>query len=86
MLVLVPYDETDGAACRLTFEDAGQEFYLVCLFAGSGKGRLSRPAAVQFLLYKIHVDGDACWKSVDNTADAFAVRLTEAGQAQDVSE
>lgn len=47
---------------------------------------MSRAAAIQFLLYKIHVDSDACGKSVDNTSDTFAVRLTEAGQAQDVSE
>ena len=37
------------------------------------KGILSRTTSVQFLLNKIHVDGDTCRKSVDNSAYSFSV-------------
>ena len=42
-------------------------------FSGCGDGRLSGTASVQFLLNKIHVDGDTCRKSVDNSAYSFSV-------------
>ena len=73
MLVGVPYDKSDGASCRYAFVNAGKEFHLIGLFAGRGDGRLSRSATDQFLLNEIHIDGDACGKSVDDAAYSFSV-------------
>ena len=42
-------------------------------------------AACQFGLHEAHVDVDARGVSVDDSPDAFAVRLAEARQAKDVS-
>lgn len=73
MLVGVPYDKSNGAARRYTFVNSGKEFYLIGFFSGGCDGGLARPATSQFLLHKLHVDGNACGKSVDDTAYSFSV-------------
>ena len=85
VLVLVPYDEADGASGRLSFEDTREEFHLVCLLATGGELRLTRSTAVQFLLYEVHVDGDAGRKAVNHATHTGTVRFAECGQAKDIS-
>ena len=84
VLVLVPYDEADGGSGRLPFKDTGEEFYLIGLFARCGKDRLSRSSPVQFLLYKLFVDGNARRKSVNHSSDSFPMRLPEACKSKNI--
>ena len=85
MLVLVPYDETDGATRRFSFEDARKEFYLVRFLTTGGEQGLSRATSVQLLLDEVHVDGDAGRKAVNHATHTGTVRFAERGQAEDIS-
>ena len=85
VLVLVAHDEADGAACRLAFEHAAEQFYVVSLLSAGGNVALARSAAVEFRLDEVKVNGDACRHAVDDTSDSLAVALAKGGQSEKFS-
>jgi hypothetical protein len=86
VLVGVANQKADGTACRLSLKYATQQFYLVWLVSGCRDVALSWPAAIQLMLYEIHVDVDACRHSVDYASHRLAVALAERGQPEYISE
>ena len=83
MLVLVPYDKPDGASGGFSFEDAGEEFYFIRLFACCGEDGLAGTAAIELLLYKFFVNRDSGRKSVNYSPNSFFMRIAETGEAED---
>jgi hypothetical protein len=82
VLVLVPYDKPDGASCRFSFKDTAQQLYLVRLLPARSDVALSRAASVQFLLYKIQVDGYTGWHTVNDASYGFTMALAKGGQSE----
>ena len=85
VLVLVPYNKADGASGGLTLEDTREEFHLVCFLSAGGELRLTRTTAAQFLLDEVHVDGDACRKTIDYATYTRTMRFAEACQSEYVT-
>ena len=82
MLVGIADDEADGAARRVAFEDAAEQFYAVGLLAAGGDGALAGTPPVQFVLDEVHVDGDACRHAVNDTSYGLAMALAEGRQPE----
>lgn len=84
MLVLVVNDKAYGASCRLSFEDAAEQFYPVGLLAGRRELALSRSASVQLLLDECRVNVNAGRHAVHDTAYRHTVAFAKSGQCEDV--
>ena len=82
MLVFVAHEKPDGAACGASFKNARQQFDAVSFFSRSGEFALSRPASVEFLLYKIKVNLNASRHAVNDTSDAWAVAFSKGCQSE----
>ena len=77
VLIGIAYDEADGTARRLSLEDTAEQLYLIGLLTRSCDLALSRTTAVELCLDEGHVDGDACWHTVDNASYGLTMALTK---------
>jgi hypothetical protein len=85
-LIGIVDDHGDRGSGADPFEEAAEYFYLVLLFAPGGVDVLARFTAVEFTLDKGFIDWQARRDAVDDTADGFAVGLTERTDAESLSE
>ena len=86
MVVRVSHDKADGATRCLALEYATEDFHLVGLVACGGQLTLPWPAAVEFCLYKVHIDLYACRHAVDDASYCCPVAFSEGSDAEDVAE
>lgn len=85
VLVGVLYDEADGASGGLAFEYAAEQLYFVWFLASGGQRVLSGSAPVELCLNEFHVNLNAGWHSVNDSANGRTVTLAKSGYAEKVS-
>ena len=85
MLVLVAYLKPDRGSCRFAFEYTTQKLHLVSFPSGRSDMALSRASAVQLALDKVHVDFNACRKSVNNASYSYSMTLAKSSESEKIT-
>jgi hypothetical protein len=85
MLISVPDDETNGAACRFPLKHTTEQFYLVQFLSASCDATLSRASPVQFMLNEVKIHQNACGHSVDNASDSLTMTFAKSCQPEYLS-
>ena len=86
MLVFVAHDETNGAACRLAFEDTAQQLNPVGLLTRGRNLALPGTTPVQLLLYEVEVNVNTSRHAVNNASYRCTVALAKRGERKLVTE
>jgi hypothetical protein len=81
-LVGIANDETDGGACRFSFEDATEPLDLVFFFSACGQLRLAWLATIQIGLNGIVVNDEPSRATVDYTTNCGAMGFPKSGQIE----
>ena len=86
MVVGVAYDESEGAAGRLSLKHTTQYLNFVCLIAGSTDMTLSGTPAIQLLLDKLQINVYSRRHAVNHATNSLTVTFAKGGQCENMSE
>ena len=80
MLIRVSHQETNRTSSGSSFEDTRKDFDLIALGTRSGELALSWLTAIQFVLDKIHIDGDARRHTIYHASNALTMTFAKGSQ------